>query len=68
MYNAYVIVCFVVEIIGTLTKTTVLLEHLAGEKPLRMSQISRKFDSLQCLRSEKDHVYLFTLEFSELID
>ena len=26
---------------------TVLLEYFAGEKPLRMSQISRKFDPLR---------------------
>ncbi len=26
---------------------TVLLEYFAGEKPLQMSQISRKFDHLQ---------------------
>ncbi len=39
------------------TPSTVLLECFAGEKPLRMSQISRKFDHL-LLRSGKDRVYL----------
>ena len=28
-------------------RCTVLLEHFVGEKPLRMSQIRRKFDPLQ---------------------
>ncbi len=35
----------------------VLLEYFAGEKPLRMSQISRKVDPL-LLHSGKDRVYL----------
>ena len=33
-------------IIIIITPHTVLLEYFAGEKPLRMSQISRKFDPL----------------------
>ena len=39
---------------------TVLLEYFAGEKPLRMSQISRKFDPLRS-RSGKDRVYLLVI-------
>ena len=43
---------------------TVLLEYFAGEKPLRMSQISRKFDPLRSnyiLRTGKDRVYLLVI-------
>ncbi len=39
---------------------TVLLEYFAGEKPLRMNQISRKF-AIYLLRSGKDCVYLLAI-------
>ncbi len=39
---------------------TVLLEYFAGEKPLQMSQINRKFDPLQS-RSGKERVYLLVI-------
>ncbi len=37
------LMCFYITLVGA----TVLLEYFAGEKPLRMSQISRKFDPLR---------------------
>ena len=42
---------------------TVLLEYFAGEEPLRMSRISRKFDPLRSTIafSGKDRVYLLVI-------
>ncbi len=46
------------------TYQTVLLQCFAGEKPLQMSKISRKFDTL---RSGKDRDVIFAILFCEPI-
>ena len=62
MYSTLCVVCFQQHKNVTFCSYTVLL---AGEKPLRMSEISRKFGPL------RDHVYYFTsnnFRFADFID
>ena len=47
MYKIIVIIIKHIDKWGQKHLVTVLVEYFAGEKPLRMSQISRKFDSLR---------------------